>query len=84
LKIAAQDNNNKLYEEDYRSKGPKIDLIIRNIQLKIDISVLEISGVNTKANQVHFLEDRLKIAKNLKIILSNILKCPSPCFHCRD
>lgn len=77
LKVAAEEENANLYDEEHRSKGPKIDLIFKNTELNLDISILEISGANKKTNQVHYLEDRFKIAKNLKIILNGILRSSS-------
>lgn len=73
FKVAAEEENEKLFDEEYRSKGPKIDLIFKNTERNLDISILEISGANNKTNQVHYLEDRFKIARNLKTILNGIL-----------
>lgn len=73
LRVAADYDNENLNDEDARSKGPKIDLIFRNMMLNIDIAILEISGPNHKINQVHYLGDRFKIAKNLKIMMESLL-----------
>lgn len=43
------------------------------MMLNIDIAILEISGPNHKINQVHYLGDRFKIAKNLKIMMESLL-----------
>lgn len=73
LRIATEDENGSLYDEEYSAKGSKIYMIFRNSKLNIDILVPQISGPNHKTNQAHFLDDRFKIARSLKIILNNIL-----------
>ncbi|CAO3674226.1 unnamed protein product [Rhizopus stolonifer] len=72
LRCASKRQNKKLFDDERRSPGPKIDMVFKHKVYKQEIAILEISGPNNKISNRHFLEDRNKIAKNLKHILTTI------------
>ncbi|KAG9300325.1 hypothetical protein G9A89_011398 [Geosiphon pyriformis] len=67
LNASQQDNNR-------RSPGSKIDAIIMLTELGLEFSVLEVSSSPSNSDHTHYVGDRNKIAKNLKIILNFIRK----------
>lgn len=66
LKCVAKRQNQKIYDEERRSVGPKIDMIFFHKHYHQEISLLEVSGPLEKINHAHYLEDRHKIAKGRK------------------
>ncbi|CAG8614744.1 27928_t:CDS:2 [Dentiscutata erythropus] len=56
-------------------------MIIKLSKLDLEISVTEITGSSLNPDHSHFVEDRNKIAKNLKIILNFIHKTYSGNFQ---
>lgn len=48
-------------------------MIIKNEKYNLEIMIVEVSGPPHKVNRTHFLEDRNKIAKNLKAMLKHIV-----------
>lgn len=52
--------------EGASSNSTKINGIIIDETFEIDVGLTEISGANWKVNTTHFIEDKVKIAKNLK------------------
>ncbi|KAL9550805.1 hypothetical protein MBANPS3_004549 [Mucor bainieri] len=70
---AKKKEENALLTENQRSaQGPKIDIIIHNKTLDLEIALVEISGPNRKANKAHYLGDRNKLAANMKSIYRDI------------
>ncbi|CAG8448307.1 1222_t:CDS:10 [Funneliformis mosseae] len=65
LNISQRDN-------DRRSPGSKIDTIIKLMELNLEFSIVEVSGSPSDPDHSHYVGDRNKIAKNLKIILNYI------------
>ncbi|KAG1082770.1 hypothetical protein G6F42_022455 [Rhizopus arrhizus] len=61
-------------DESRAAVGPKIDIIITSEALHAEISVVEASGPVSKVDKSHFLGDRSKIAKNLRLIYKQIEK----------
>jgi hypothetical protein len=52
----------------------KIDTIIINKELEIEVALIEVSGPNWKVDTTHFIEDRAKLAKNLKVMFRYIME----------
>ncbi|CAO3612145.1 unnamed protein product [Mucor fragilis] len=44
LRCAAENENAKLNDNERRSSGAKIDLIVKSLKYKFEVSVLEING----------------------------------------
>ncbi|KAL7317357.1 hypothetical protein PS15m_003726 [Mucor circinelloides] len=61
-------------DESRAAVGPKIDIIITSEALHAEVSVVEVSGPVSKVDKSHFLGDRSKIAKNLRLIYKQIEK----------
>ncbi|KAL9537499.1 hypothetical protein MBANPS3_011727 [Mucor bainieri] len=59
--------------------GPKIDIIFSRKSGSREVGILELSGSADKRNHTHFLEDRVKIATNLKHMLKSLLKSVPHC-----
>jgi hypothetical protein len=78
LRCVAKWQNKKIYDEERRSVGPKIDIIFFHKLYEQELALLELSGPLHKTNHTHFLEDRHKTAKNLKHILKSIIDSKSP------
>ncbi|CAG8654304.1 4289_t:CDS:10 [Funneliformis mosseae] len=70
-----------LKDDDRRFSGNKIDAIISMLDLDLEISVLEVSGSPTCLDHTHYVGDRNKIAKMLKIILNYIKINYSGCYE---
>ncbi|KAF1800343.1 hypothetical protein FB192DRAFT_1436759 [Mucor lusitanicus] len=79
LRCAAKRMNKKLYDEERRASGPNIDVIFRNVSSNQEQAILELSGPLDKASHTDFLEDRNKIAINLKHMLKSLIKSVPPC-----
>ncbi|KAI7899826.1 uncharacterized protein BX663DRAFT_175385 [Cokeromyces recurvatus] len=73
LKAKAIEVNRYLDEDERSFTGPKIDLIIKDKKYNLEIMIVEVSGPPQKVNRTHFLEDRNKIAKNLKAMFKHIV-----------
>ena len=73
--------NQSLKDDDRRCSGNKIDAIISMVDLDLEISVLEVSGSPTCLDHTHYVGDRNKIAKMLKIILNYIKINYSGCYE---
>jgi hypothetical protein len=73
LKAKAIEVNRYQDDDERSSAGPKIDIIIKDKKYDIEVMIVEFSGPPSKTNKTHFLEDRHKIAKNLKAIHKRIV-----------
>lgn len=78
LRCVAKWQNKKIYDEERRSVGPKIDIIFFHKLYEQELALLELSGPLHKTNHTHFFEDRHQTAKNLKRILKSIIDSKSP------
>ena len=73
LKAASIYNNHRLLDDQHRDHGNKIDLIIDLIDVPFEISIIEISGSPSESDHTHYVGDRNKIAKMLKMMLNCII-----------
>jgi len=64
--------NQSLKDDDRRCSGNKIDAIISILELELEFSTLEVSGSPSCLDHTHYVGDRNKTAKMLKIILNFI------------
>ncbi|CAI2193103.1 15321_t:CDS:10, partial [Funneliformis geosporum] len=64
--------NQSLKDDDRRCSGNKIDAIISILELDLEFSTLEVSGSPSCLDHTHYVGDRNKTAKMLKIILNFI------------
>ncbi|CAG8562888.1 8983_t:CDS:10, partial [Scutellospora calospora] len=64
--------NNSQQDSDRRNPGSKIDAIIKLLEVDLEFSVVEVSGSPKDHDHNHYIGDRNKIAKSLKIILNYI------------
>ncbi|CAI2201611.1 13770_t:CDS:2, partial [Funneliformis geosporum] len=64
--------NKSQRDDDRRSPSSKIDTIIKLMELNLEFSVVEVSGSPSSPDHSHYIGDRNKVAKNLKIILNFI------------
>ncbi|CAG8767960.1 13972_t:CDS:2, partial [Racocetra persica] len=69
---------NELLQDDYRrSHGNKIDLVMSIVDIKLESIIMEVSGSPNEQDHTHYVGDRNKIAKMLKIIINyTITKYP--------
>ncbi|CAG8669864.1 9312_t:CDS:10 [Funneliformis caledonium] len=72
LKCSAILLNKSQRDNDRRSPGSKIDTIIKLMELNLEFSIVEVAGSPSDPDHSHYVGDRNKIAKNLKIILNYI------------
>ncbi|CAG8674336.1 8422_t:CDS:2, partial [Paraglomus brasilianum] len=72
LRAAAALLNKKQKDDSRRRSGSKIDLIMMLREIQLEFLVMEVSGPPLEDNHTHFVGDRNKIAKNLKILLNFI------------
>ncbi|KAL9537497.1 hypothetical protein MBANPS3_011725 [Mucor bainieri] len=79
LRGAAKRLNAKLYDEQRRESGPNIDIIFARGSCQQEVAIMELSGPVDKQNHTHFLEDRVKIAINLKHMLKFLIKSMPHC-----
>ncbi|KAG9294365.1 hypothetical protein G9A89_001870 [Geosiphon pyriformis] len=64
---------NQSLRDDYRRRsGNKIDSIISMVDLDLEVSIVEVSGSPSYLDHTHYVEDKNKTAKMLKIILNYI------------
>ncbi|CAG8590637.1 14787_t:CDS:10, partial [Acaulospora morrowiae] len=73
--------NQSLKDNDRRCSGNGIDAIISMVDLDLEISVLEVSGSPTRLDHTHYVGDKNKIAKMLKIIINYIKTKYSGCYE---
>jgi hypothetical protein len=66
--------NGVLAQKGECANGSKIDGIIINNEYSLEVEIIEASGPNHKVDTTHFVEDRIKIAKNLKSMYKYIMK----------
>ncbi|RGB23456.1 hypothetical protein C1646_535174 [Rhizophagus diaphanus] len=72
LKAAAILKNQSLRDDYRRSHGNKIDLLLSINEILLEMSIMEVSGAPCETDHSHYVGDRNKIAKMLKIIINNI------------
>jgi hypothetical protein len=51
----------------------KIDGILIDKEFEVEVGIIEVSGPSRKVDTTHFIEDRIKIAKNLKTMYKYIM-----------
>ncbi|ORX44290.1 hypothetical protein DM01DRAFT_1411378 [Hesseltinella vesiculosa] len=73
LAASQEMNNRKLDDHDRRSNGANIDMIVTHEPSSLEIAILEVSGSPAVPNYKHFLDDRQKLAINLKKMYKKIL-----------
>lgn len=76
LKLAASKEEENLAKNDDQNRvaGSSIDCVVALKELKLNILLVEVSGPMNKEDYIHFLKDRLKIAKNLKYMYKSITR----------
>ncbi|KAI9365701.1 hypothetical protein BD770DRAFT_356515 [Pilaira anomala] len=74
LNASKEEENLAKFDNENRSVGPSIDAILASKIIGLDFLVVEISGPMLKEDYVHYLKDRLKIAKSLKHVFKSILR----------
>lgn len=74
LTASKEEANLAKNDDDKRAVGASIDGIIYSPNLDLDLLLLEVSGPMNKVDHTHFLKDRIKIAKNLKMILKSLFR----------
>lgn len=74
LSESKDEDNMTKNDDEPRAVGSSIDDIITLKKPEIDIFLIEVSGPMWKENYSHFRNDRMKIAKNLKKMMKNILR----------
>ncbi|KAG9300777.1 hypothetical protein G9A89_023575 [Geosiphon pyriformis] len=74
LFASAEDYDLKKSDEEHRSIGRKIDIIWTTKPPKLEFAIAEISGPPNQHQHSHFFEDKIKIAKMLKIMLNRIVR----------
>ncbi|KAL9555585.1 hypothetical protein MBANPS3_002306 [Mucor bainieri] len=79
LRCSAKRLNKKRHDEERRGSGPSIDIIFKDVENKQELGIMELSGPINKTHHTHFLEDRNKIAINLKYMLKTLIKSVPPC-----
>ncbi|CAG8547289.1 2133_t:CDS:2 [Funneliformis caledonium] len=77
LQCSADQLNQSLRDDDRRCTGNKIDAIISMVDFDLEVSTLEVSGSPSCPDHTHYVGDRNKTAKGLKIIL-NFIKVNYP------
>ncbi|CAI2191016.1 17188_t:CDS:10 [Funneliformis geosporum] len=73
LFASSEDRNREKTDEEYRNAGRKIDIIWSMKPTDFEFSICEVSGPPNQHNHTHFFNDKLKIAKMLKVILNRIV-----------
>ncbi|ORX60639.1 hypothetical protein DM01DRAFT_1332768 [Hesseltinella vesiculosa] len=71
-------NNRKLDDHERRSNGANIDMIVTHEPSNLEIAILEVSGPPAVPSHKHYLDDRQKLAVNLK---KNVQKDPGNVFQ---
>ena len=71
LKASAKDHNSQKADDERRSTGKKIDIILSLREENEEFSVAEVSGPPAKSDWTHFKNDRMKIIKMLKTLINN-------------
>ncbi|CAG8719218.1 2383_t:CDS:10 [Funneliformis caledonium] len=74
LFASSEDRNLEKNDEEDRSAGRKIDIIWSMKPTDLEFSICEVSGPPNQHNHTHFFNDKLKIAKMLKVILNRIVR----------
>ncbi|CAG8502522.1 8889_t:CDS:2 [Rhizophagus irregularis] len=64
--------NRSLKDDNRRCSGNKIDAIMSILDIGLEFSTLEVSGSPSKPDHIHYVGDRNKTAKMLKIILNYV------------
>lgn len=64
--------NRSLKDDNRRCSGNKIDAIMSILDIGLEFSTLEVSGSPSKPDHTHYVGDRNKTAKMLKIILNYV------------
>ncbi|CAG8619407.1 7741_t:CDS:10, partial [Paraglomus occultum] len=72
LKASAIVINRSQKDHCRRVGGSKIDAIIKLAEINLEFVLIEVSGTPCDLDHTHYVGDRKKIAKNLKIILNFI------------
>lgn len=72
MKASAILKNQSLRDDYHRSHRNKIDLLLSINEILLEISIIEVSGAPCETDHSHYVGDRNKIAKMLKIIINNI------------
>nr|CAG8438067.1 4031_t:CDS:2 [Entrophospora candida] len=69
-----EDYNLKKDDNETRSTGRKIDIVWCIEPIKLEFAIGEISGSPNQRCHSHFFDDKLKIAKVLKVMLNKIVR----------
>lgn len=74
LFASSEDRNREKTDEEDRNAGRKIDIIWSMKPTDLEFSISEVSGPPNQHSHTHFFNDKLKIAKMLKIIFNRIVR----------
>ncbi|CAG8779446.1 20511_t:CDS:2 [Gigaspora margarita] len=74
LFASAEDFDLKKDDKENRSNGHKIDIVWATKPLKIEFAIAEISGPPNEHQHSHYFNDKIKIAKMLKVMLNRIVR----------
>lgn len=74
LLASSEDRNREKDDEEDRNSGRKIDIIWSMKPTDLEFSIGEVSGPPNQHNHTHYFNDKLKIAKMLKVIFNRIVK----------
>jgi len=74
LFASTEDRNRGKKDDEYRNSGRKIDIIWSVKQTDLEFSIGEISGPPNQLNHPRFFNDKIKIAKMLKIMINRIVR----------
>ena len=74
LFASSEDRNREKTDEEDRNAGRKIDIIWSMKPTDLEFSISEVSGPPNQHNHTHFFNDKLKIAKMLKVIFNRIVR----------
>ncbi|GET57676.1 hypothetical protein GLOIN_2v1612991 [Rhizophagus irregularis DAOM 181602=DAOM 197198] len=74
LFASSEDRNLEKNDGKDRSAGQKIDIIWSIKPTDLEFSICEVSGPPNQHSHTHFFNDKLKIAKMLKVIFNRIIR----------
>lgn len=73
LKASKEMNDQRLDDAGRRSNGSNVDGIITHVDTGMELCIVEVSGPPAKNDHTHYIQDRKKIAINLRKMYKKIL-----------
>ncbi|CAJ0845271.1 14651_t:CDS:2, partial [Entrophospora sp. SA101] len=74
LFASSEDRNQEKNDKEDRNAGRKVDIIWSMKPTDLEFFVGEVSGPPNQRNHTHFFNDKIKIAKMLKVIFNRVVK----------